>query len=116
VYFVIHNVVEHPNFPDTEPVLWPTDAPKAFDSALADLARFVTEVPLDSITHFRSDTSRFEALKIFGCLGAKMMSNANSGQMVARFDTEHKLRSWAAAYAIFRSFFSTACGRLTRTK
>ena len=52
---VFFDVIEHPHFSDTEPVLGAGEAPKALDSALTQFHWLETKMPLDRVPDLPSD-------------------------------------------------------------
>ena len=52
------DVIEHPHFPNPEAILRLTQAPQAFDSALAYPGGFVPQVPLEGVPNFSPAVAR----------------------------------------------------------
>lgn len=85
----VRDVIEHPGFVNAQPELGPAQPPKALDAALADLGRFVAQVPLDAVPDLRAVMSR-EPIQLAD--GARCEDDlvAHSGQNIARLLTGDK--------------------------
>src|SRR3990172_1796832 len=78
-----HNVVEHPDFPHHQSILWMAEPTKPLDTALAHLCRFVSEMPVECILYLRPSMG-FEALEVLFGFGGENNLVFHSGHNIAR--------------------------------
>lgn len=97
----VRDVIEHPYLPHPKAVLWPTDAPRAFDPALAHPGRLVAQVPLEGVPYFRPLVGNE------GSEGSRRLRSQDnlvphSSQNIARFNRSSSLSAERASSAGIR--------------
>jgi hypothetical protein len=77
------DVIEHPHFSDTEPVLGTGEPPETLDLASTQLLGLMPEMPLDRVPYLNSHM-RTQRPELPGCFWRQDDVESHSGQKIAR--------------------------------
>jgi len=89
LYRVFRDVIEHPDFSNTQPILGMVDPPKPLNSTLAHSPWLMSKVSLQCILHLRPRVG-LEAFQILRGFGGKNYIVFHSGHNIARFSSHVK--------------------------